>query len=53
MKETPDKKFYLAYDLYAKNNPHYYNQLLYPYEGVQGMRLRTPQFNNITLMVNY
>ena len=55
LKETPDKKFYVAYDLYAKNNPHYHNKILYPYEAYDTFdmnRLRTPQLNNITLMLN-
>ena len=52
LKEKPDKKFYLGYDLYAKDNPHFHHEDLYSYKDVKGgNKLRTPQINNISLMV--
>jgi len=51
-KEKADKTFYLAYDLYAKDNPHFHDEDLYGYEDVEGgNKLRTPQINNVTLAV--
>ena len=45
--------FYVGYDLYAKDNPHFHDEELYPFDGVEGgNKLRTPQLNNITLMVH-
>ena len=44
--------FYVGYDLYAKDNPHFHDEELYPFDEVEGgNKLRTPQLNNITLMV--
>ena len=44
--------FYVGYDLYAKDNPHFHDEELYPFDDVEGgNKLRTPQLNNITLMV--
>ena len=52
LRETPDKTFYLAYDLLAKNNPEYHHPEYYSYNDVEGQnKLRTPQLNNITLKV--
>ena len=53
-KETADRVFYLATDLYAIDNPHYHDAELYPYEDVYGQnKLRTPLFNNFSLKVSY
>ena len=49
-KETADRVFYLATDLYAVDNPHYHDAELYPFEDVLGQnKLRTPLFNNFSL----
>ena len=49
-KETADRVFYLATDLYAVDNPHYHDAELYPFEDVLGHnKLRTPLFNNLSL----
>ncbi len=51
-KEKADKVFYLGYDLYAKNNPHFHHEDLYAFEDVEGgNQLRTPQINNRTLLL--
>ena len=49
----PDKTFYLAYDLYAKTHPDYYDDDYYSFDDITGgNKVRTPQINNITLQVN-
>lgn len=48
-----DKVFYMGYDLYAKDNPHFHDADLYPFDEVDGgNQLRTPQVNNFTLKVS-
>ncbi|XP_043270972.1 laccase-1-like [Venturia canescens] len=47
----PDYKFYLAYDFYGKDNPHFHRQNLYGYHQVakgENRRL-TPQLNHISM----
>ena len=52
LKEKPDKTFYLAYDLLPKTNPEFFSKEYYTFEQVEGQnKLRTPQLNNISLMV--
>ena len=47
-----DKTFYLGYDLNAVDNPHYHDTDLYPFHDAKGgNQLRTPQINNVTLLV--
>ncbi|TRY73881.1 hypothetical protein TCAL_12804 [Tigriopus californicus] len=49
--EKADKIFYLGFDLFAKDNPHYHDEDLYSYDNAQGgNKLRTPQINNVTLL---
>lgn len=49
--ETTDFKFYVYYDFYAKNNPHFHVPDLYGFHQVQNTsnRLFTPQLNHITM----
>lgn len=52
--EKADKVFYLGFDLFAKDNPHYHDEDLYSINEVQGgNKLRTPQINNVTLLVSF
>ncbi len=50
--EQADKVFYLGYDLYAIDNPHFHHEDYYSFDDVEGgNKLRTPQINNFTLKV--
>ena len=50
--EKADKTFYLAYDLYGRDNPKFHDAKMYSFDDVKGQnKLRTPQINNITLTV--
>ncbi|XP_069688622.1 uncharacterized protein [Periplaneta americana] len=48
LKKTPDMTFYLSYDFYKLDNPHYHR---YPYYGFNQVanKLLTPQLNHISL----
>ncbi|XP_015121329.1 laccase-1 [Diachasma alloeum] len=47
----PDYQFYLAYDFYGKNNPHFNRKNMYGFHQVKdhAVRLFTPQLNHISM----
>ncbi|XP_065091239.1 uncharacterized protein LOC135712206 [Ochlerotatus camptorhynchus] len=51
LKEKTDFKFYVYYDFYAKNNPHFHVPDLYGFKDVinNTNRLYTPQLNHISM----
>lgn len=49
MKATPDMKFYLSYDFYAKDNPLFHDGNLYGFNKVSFGKIYTPQINHITM----
>ncbi|XP_014604884.1 PREDICTED: L-ascorbate oxidase-like isoform X2 [Polistes canadensis] len=46
-----DYQFYVAYDFYAKNNPHFHREGLYGFDQIHdwSQRLFTPQLNHISM----
>ncbi|KAK7867607.1 hypothetical protein R5R35_014805 [Gryllus longicercus] len=50
LKEEPDYRFYLAYDFYAVDNPHFHKAPYYGFYNVSSkMQTYTPQFNHISM----
>lgn len=51
LKEEPDLRFYLSYDFYEIDNPHYHRLPFYGFHQVPSklQRLLTPQLNHISL----
>lgn len=51
LKEEPDFRFYLSYDFYEIDNPHYHRSPFYGFHQVSSklQRLLTPQLNHISL----
>ncbi|KAG7213871.1 hypothetical protein KM043_003079 [Ampulex compressa] len=49
--KQPDYQFYVSYDFYKKDNPHFHRKNLYGFYGVQNSRQRllTPQLNHISM----
>ncbi|XP_015589578.1 L-ascorbate oxidase isoform X2 [Cephus cinctus] len=47
----PDQQFYISYDFYNKDNPHFHRKNLYGFHQVHDnqQRLFTPQLNHITM----
>lgn len=47
----PDYQFYLSYDFYAKNNPHFHRDKYYGFHQVKdrAQQLFTPQLNHISM----
>ena len=51
-KKTPDKTFYLAYDLNKRSNPHYHHPEYYAFNfSSKEYKLVSAQVNNISLKV--
>ncbi|XP_011688158.1 PREDICTED: laccase-1-like isoform X2 [Wasmannia auropunctata] len=44
----PDYQFYISYDFYAKDNPHFHRKDLYGYHQVK-QKVLTPQLNHISM----
>ncbi|XP_054269197.1 uncharacterized protein LOC128990701 [Macrosteles quadrilineatus] len=50
LKPEADQQVYIAYDFYAKDNPHYHKSKLYGFSEVSKKeRVYTPQFNDISM----
>ncbi|XP_029042896.1 laccase-1-like isoform X2 [Osmia bicornis bicornis] len=48
--QLPDYQFYVSYDFYKKNNPHFHREMLYAFDQVKSnARLLTPQLNHISM----
>ncbi|XP_029665985.1 laccase-1-like isoform X2 [Formica exsecta] len=49
--KEPDYQFYISYDFYAKDNPHFHRKNLYGFHQVKDtkQRLFTPQLNHISM----
>ncbi|KAK2575713.1 hypothetical protein KPH14_012102 [Odynerus spinipes] len=47
----PDYQFYVSYDFYAKNNPHFHLEGLYDFDQIKdrSQKLFTPQLNRISM----
>ncbi|CAK9821202.1 LCC4 [Anthophora plagiata] len=47
---NPDYQFYVSYDFYKKDNPHFHRGYLYGFDQVKGTkRVLTPQLNHISM----
>nr|ATI08981.1 laccase I [Monochamus alternatus] len=51
LKSTPDIQYYIAYDFYKLNNPHFHKAPYYGFNNISDVNLRllTPQFNHISM----
>ncbi|XP_020282036.1 laccase-2-like [Pseudomyrmex gracilis] len=49
--KEPDYQFYISYDFYKKDNPHFHRKNLYGFHQVKNMKqqLLTPQLNHISM----